>query len=136
MSSASEKIFDLITRDMEFINSYSRSYKNSLKQVLQGRASEYLFSDANITYQLLRDLVRAAKESGEFTEKASIDDICIMIQTITWGLVELDNSSTNFDMVSYARRITLFTAELFQLFPYYLGYTLTEENWIWTRENA
>lgn len=100
-----EKIFDLIIRDMEFINSYTRSYKNSLKQVLRGRADEYLFSDANITYQLLRDLVKAAKESGEFTEKANIDDISVMIQTMTWGLVELDNMSTNFDMVGYARRI-------------------------------
>ena len=106
----SEKIFDLIIRDMEFISSYTKSFKKTLIRVLQGRTSEYLFadylfSDANRTYQLLRELVMAAKDSGEFTEEVSTDDICIMIQTMQWGLVDLDNMDPCFDMVGHARRI-------------------------------
>ncbi len=106
-----EKIFDLIIRDMEFISSYTKSFKKMLIRVLKNRTSEnlftdYLFSDANRTYQLMRELVKAAKEAGEFTEEVSTDDICIMIQTMQWGLVDLDNMDPSFDMVSYARRIS------------------------------
>ncbi len=106
----SEKIFDLIIRDMEFISSYTKSFKNTLIRVLQNRTSEnlftdYLFSDANRTYQLLHELVKAAKEAGEFTEEISTDDICLMIQTMQWGLVDLDNMDTSFDMVGHAKRI-------------------------------
>ncbi len=106
----SEKIFDLIIRDMEFISSYTKSFKNTLIRVLHSRTgdylfTDYLFSDANRTYQLLHELVKAAKESGEFTEEVSTEDICLMIQTMQWGLVDLDNMDSSFDMVGHARRI-------------------------------
>lgn len=66
---------------------------------------EMHFSDDNRTYQLLHELVKAAKEAGEFTEEISTDDICLLIQTMQWGLVDLDNMDTNFDMVGHAKRI-------------------------------
>ncbi len=105
----SEKILDLIIRDMEFVSSYTKSFKKTLIRVLKSRTSEnlftdYLFSDANRTYQLLRELVKSAKEAGEFTDEVSTDDICAMIQTIQWGLVDLDNMDPSFEMVGHARR--------------------------------
>lgn len=106
----SEKIIDLVIRDMEFISNYTKAYKKTLKRVLQGRTSDYLFtdylfSDSNPTYKFLRELVKDAKESGEFTKEVSTDDICVMIQTMIWGLVDLDNISKNFDLIGYTRRI-------------------------------
>lgn len=102
----SEKIFDLMVHDINFISNYTRPFKHSLREILRGKKrTEYLFSDANITYKVLRELVKSAQKTGEFPVDIDAEDICIMMQTMACGLVDLDIMDENFDMVGYAKRV-------------------------------
>ncbi len=105
-----EKILDLIVRDLDFMQNYITTYKDTLRAVLRARSSnsafsDYLFSDSNPTYKALRELVKAAKEAGEFGDNVSIDDACTALQTIIWAIVDLYSVSSTFDMTGHAKRV-------------------------------
>jgi len=106
----SEMLYDFVVRDMKFKSRYTKLYKDTLRQILQSKKgdykfSDYLFSDSNKGYNFTRHLVVAAKKANEFSADISTDDICAILQSITWGLTDLCSMDVNFDIVNYTSRI-------------------------------
>ncbi|MDA8080143.1 MAG: TetR/AcrR family transcriptional regulator [Actinomycetota bacterium] len=106
-----DKIFTLIISDLNFMKDYIDSYKTTIRRILKNRSSDYvfsdyLFSDFNPTFMALRELLTTAKESGEISKDIEVNDVCVMLQTMIWGLVDLQNVSSEFDLIGTARAIT------------------------------
>ncbi|MDY6827025.1 MAG: TetR/AcrR family transcriptional regulator [Bacillota bacterium] len=107
----SEKIYDFLICDLRFKSRYIKLYKDILRRILQNKKtdykfSDYLFSDKNKGYELLRELVTAAREADELVTNINTDNICVTFQAISWGLTDLESIDDDFDLVGYSSRIS------------------------------